>query len=136
MLLTTAALCDGTQQHCSSMIRQRCASLQVGFDLSGVLPKGALDLLVEVGVPAVDVIHICIRPEGAAAAVGSLTSTLVIELCHHGINALGGHLSKQQERQSQQVAQAAALVAYTSLNIPVPRHGPIELHSFILHITQ
>lgn len=44
--------------HCLSVLWQSSSSFQVGFDLNCVLPKGALNLLVEVSVPVIDEVHI------------------------------------------------------------------------------
>ena len=44
-------------------VGQRRAALQVGLDLGGVLAKGALNLLVEVRIPVVDVVDILVLPE-------------------------------------------------------------------------
>lgn len=46
-----------------------CASLQVLFDLCCVFAVEALRLLVELGVPLVDVVNVCVVVVGPASAV-------------------------------------------------------------------
>lgn len=46
-----------------------CASLQVLFDLGCVFAVEALRLLVELGVPLVDVVDVCVIVVGPASAV-------------------------------------------------------------------
>lgn len=42
------------------MVREGSPPLEVGSDLGGVRPERALDLLVEVRVPVVDVVHVLV----------------------------------------------------------------------------
>lgn len=46
-----------------------CASLQVLFDLGRIFAIETLRLLVELGVPLVDVVDVCVVVVGAAPAV-------------------------------------------------------------------
>lgn len=56
----------------SSMLRQSCPPLQVGLDLLSVAAKSPLNLLVEVGIPVVDEVHILIGMETSSPTVAGL----------------------------------------------------------------
>jgi hypothetical protein len=70
------------------VVRQGRPALQVALDLLGVLPKGALDLLVEVGIAIIDEINILIRMvRPPTAELGSLV-LLGLKLHHHAVHIL------------------------------------------------
>ena len=56
----------------SSMLGQSCPPLQVGLDLLSVAAESPLDLLVEVGIPVVDEVHILVSMEASSPAVAGL----------------------------------------------------------------
>lgn len=51
------------------MLWQCSPSFQIGFDLNCVLPKGPLNLLVEMGIPVIDEIHILVCMVLAPSAI-------------------------------------------------------------------
>ena len=51
------------------MVWEGCSSLQIRLGLLGVLPKGTIDLLVEVGIPVVDEVHVLVCVKLAPPAV-------------------------------------------------------------------
>lgn len=51
------------------MIWKCCAPFQIRLGFLGVLPKGTVDLLVEVGIPVVDEVHILVCMELAPPAI-------------------------------------------------------------------
>ena len=51
------------------MIWQRCSPLQIRLGFLGVLAKSPVNLLVEVGIPVVDEVHIFVCVELAPPAV-------------------------------------------------------------------
>lgn len=53
------------------MVWEGCSPLQIGLGFLGVLPKGTVNLLVEVGIPVIDEIHIFVCMELAPPAVGA-----------------------------------------------------------------
>merc|ERR1719248_7084 len=80
MIQISRSLMRRTHMPLAVGLGQGGAALEVLFDLGGVLAERALDLLVEVGVPAVDGVHVLLVEVLAAAA--RLPPAL----------ALGGHL--------------------------------------------
>ena len=56
----------------SSMLGQSCPPLQVGLDLLSVAAESPLNLLVKVGIPVVDEVHILVGMEASSPAVAGL----------------------------------------------------------------
>ena len=58
------------------MIWKCCAPFQICLGFLGVLPKGAVNLLVEVGIPVIDEVHIlvCMKPAPPAVVVAIVLS--------------------------------------------------------------
>ena len=63
-----------------SMVWKGCSTLQVGLRFLGVLPKGTVNLLVEVGIPVIDEVNILICMELAPPAV---VAALVLPASKH-----------------------------------------------------
>lgn len=95
-----------------SLVWQGCAALQVGLDLCSVLAKRALDLLVEVCIARVDVVHVCIRPERAAPAERCTLRLLGVELRHHGVQGIRSNLCRQGRARTQGTQHTHSLVRH------------------------
>lgn len=63
------AATEHTYPRVNSMVWECCSSLQICLSFLGVLPKGTVNLLVEVGIPVVDEVHILVCMKLAPPAV-------------------------------------------------------------------